>query len=289
MQGADRELVSAKLLLENARFDLVAKLNELESGRQVDFLECMCECVRVQTSFHDAVRQQMDLLAANLPSWTAFIERKRADLAKLSESNAATQSHLRKLSQVHSNGELLRRDASEASLTKEGYLFRRAAHGAGWKRVWTEIREGSLHCSSQHSDRRPGPERTTPHGINLLLCTVRLVDSSDSGHRFCFEVVTPSKGSLRLHSPARRASRVLQSWRPDGAQPWPTEPSTHLDMRARGRARGPSAAPRPRRGGSRAHPSCAQPARSARYCRARETGCRFLRALGSRTSLGTNY
>lgn len=207
--GADRELIAAKLALENARFDLVAKLNELESGRQVDLLECMCECVRVQLGFFASAQEHLARLAANVPTWQQFLAQKRTELAKLAESNLATQQHLRRLSQVHSDGALFAPHAAHAhapTTSKEGYLFKRSTHGTGWKRVWVELRDAHLLWSSQRLDRRAsGADEARQHGVSLLLCTVQLKDTSDSARRFCFEVVTPDRTiSLQAESDVDR-------------------------------------------------------------------------------------
>lgn len=195
--GADRELVAARLLLESARFDLVTKLNEQEGGRQLDLLETMLECVRTQMRFFDSARAELGALCANLPAWAAFAAGKRAEMAALAESNAAAQRQLRKMggaAHAHASPEPPLRLSERAPAHKEGYLFKKAkAHGTGWKRVWVTVSDGSLHYSSS-SHQRPDAKRAAEsrtQRVNLLLCTVQLRESAESGRRFCFEVVNP--------------------------------------------------------------------------------------------------
>lgn len=207
VQGADRDLIAAKLALEQCRFDMVSKLNELESGRQVDLLECVAECVRAQQRAFNTAKDELDRLAANLDDWESLVVQKRTDLARQLQANENTQRHLRKLSQVHSKGELVQRKASQEPLTtKEGYLFKRSSHGGGWRRIWVCVRDGTLVYAAQRGDKKgvgaavgavgtsaAGSEASRERRTSLLLCTIQMQDPGEIGRRFCFSVVTPHR------------------------------------------------------------------------------------------------
>lgn len=100
----------------------------------------------------------------------------------------------------------------------EGWLYKKSSSIISlqpWSRRWFVMDKGSIYYFQADSEtKRANGGHASPYSdrvkvCDVVLCTVREVDSDTAGGRFCFELVTPSEKPLMLQA---RGPQEYKTW-----------------------------------------------------------------------------
>ncbi|KAF7732819.1 centaurin beta [Apophysomyces ossiformis] len=178
-----KELGDSRKAYHQTYMEYVAKLNEIEAKKKVDYMENILAYMYTESVFHHQGYEILKDLEPYMRDLTAHILWK----STASEYDPTHNNYLH----IPNSKKSIPALRVENSAVKSGYLFERRGGRVlqSWVRRYFSIEGDELLCTTRNA--KPTREEDQPLSYNLRLCSVKLCDSYD--RRFTFEVISPMR------------------------------------------------------------------------------------------------
>ncbi|KAG6554529.1 hypothetical protein Mapa_003908 [Marchantia paleacea] len=218
---AEEDLRIARSSFEQARFNLVSALSNLEAKKKFEFLEAVSECMdahlryfkqgyellhQMEPYIHQVLayaqqsRQRANYeqaaLADRMQEFTRRMERENERSFSKTDMSAAGDGIQTVGRSSHRLIEAVMQSTpgGKVQTIKQGYLLKRSTNLRGdWKRRFFVLDSfGKLYYYRKQWGKPTDEKTIAHHTVNLLTSTIKM-DAEQTDLRFCFRIISPSK------------------------------------------------------------------------------------------------
>ncbi|KAL2649931.1 hypothetical protein R1flu_018059 [Riccia fluitans] len=218
---AEDDLRTARSAFEQARFNLVSALSNLEAKKKFEFLEAVSECMdahlryfkqgyellhQMEPYIHQVLayaqqsRQRANYeqaaLADRMQEFTSRMERENQRSFSKTDTSAAGDGIQTVGRSSHRLIEAVMQSTPGGNVQtiKQGYLLKRSSNLRGdWKRRFFVLDSfGKLYYYRKQWGKPTDEKTIAHHTVNLLTSTIKM-DAEQTDLRFCFRIVSPCK------------------------------------------------------------------------------------------------
>ncbi|KAL3701674.1 hypothetical protein R1sor_019696 [Riccia sorocarpa] len=218
---AEDDLRTARSAFEQARFNLVSALSNLEAKKKFEFLEAVSECMdahlryfkqgyellhQMEPYIHQVLayaqqsRQRANYeqaaLADRMQEFTSRMERENQRSFSKTDTSTAGDGIQTVGRSSHRLIEAVMQSTpgGKVQTIKQGYLLKRSSNLRGdWKRRFFVLDSfGKLYYYRKQWGKPTDEKTIAHHTVNLLTSTIKM-DAEQTDLRFCFRIVSPSK------------------------------------------------------------------------------------------------
>lgn len=226
------ELLQARAVSDEARFELARKLGEVEGRKRVDFCEAVVCAMDAHVRFFERGRDASSSLEPYIDHSLQVIEGFKADaqsqqsaleamIEQHRQAECARHEGLMSESPVHgASAGLLRAGplqmtagtsqlaaemdlfirhtqasgGAQVTVLKQGYLLKQSSSfRKEWKRRFFVLDSTGILYYYSAKERQGGRDKQPTNTVNLLMTTVKLPAPDELGVRYCFRIVSPEK------------------------------------------------------------------------------------------------
>ncbi|KAH8938931.1 hypothetical protein BDL97_15G009800 [Sphagnum fallax] len=204
---AQEDLWNAKSQFEQARFNLITALSNIEAKKKFEFLEAVSGSMDAHLRYFKQVLTyaQQSRERANYEQ-AALADRMQEYRQQMDQENQRSFSHVDSLAagdgiqavgrSSHKLIEAVMQSTPRGQIQtiKQGYLLKRSSNlRADWKRRFFVLdSRGMLYYYRKQWGKPTDDKIIAHHTVNLLTSTIK-IDAEQSDLRFCFRIVSPSK------------------------------------------------------------------------------------------------